>query len=204
MEQNTSNAIYNLMQKLVDKLDNISEKISENKNKELSHIITKNNSELIDLINKTMRNQSNLKKTSLDIEKRIIDSIKIKKTVPSTNNYTEYSVFGKETSYKPKFVLLTLLSLVIVWSTIKYVPSYLMQRSSLKKEKKEFQFFYNYVYLNQFKNLENTTADKFLKRIQQKDTILINEFNSLYDAYQKEIRKQQLKKELKSLDKNDR
>ena len=92
-------------------------------------------------------------------------------------------------------------SIVIIWSSIKYVPSYLSENSILKKEKEDYQFFYKYVFLNQFKNSKTTSVDLVLKKIQQKDTVLIKEYKLLYDTYQNEIRKIQIKKELKSLEK---
>lgn len=204
MDEKVSKAIFSLMQNVVDKLDAISKDINNKSNTDISETILNSNDVLKDLISKVLSNQSKLNQTNLDIEDRISESIAGNKIMPSTNNYTEYSLIGKEAYFKPRILVIILFSLVIIWSSIKYIPSYLSQQSLLNKEKEEYQYFYNYVYLNQFKNSGEITADKFLNRIKQKDTLLFNEYNVLMSTYQNEMRKKQLTEELRSLHKNDR
>jgi hypothetical protein len=201
MDENTSNAIFNLMQNVVDKLDNIAEKVNKKGDTEISDVIIKNNNELKNLVARSLNNQNKIIQSNLEIESRIVESVEKNQTSPSVNNYAEYSVFGSKSHFKPLSLGLMLFGLILIWSSIKYLPSYINDRSFLKKEKEDYQFFYNYVYLNQFKNSRNVTADEFLKRIQEKDTLLINEYNTLLNTYKKEIKKQQLKEELKSLEK---
>ncbi|NJB82809.1 hypothetical protein [Wenyingzhuangia aestuarii] len=203
MDENTSKAVFNLMQKVVDKLDHISNKVDVEIDTELSNIIIKESNDLKKLIMGSVINQSKVNNFSINTSKQIINSIEKNKTPPVTNNYSEYSILGSQFRYKPWVSIVIIFSLVIIWTSIKYIPSYLTERSSLKKEKEEYQIFYNYVYLKQLKNTEIPNARKTLETIKKKDTILIKEYHVLLSNYEKEIRKQQLQEELISLENND-
>lgn len=204
MEENTNKAIFTLMQKVVDKLEAISKDVNNKDHVELSDIILKKDSETKELISKTINNQAILNKTNLDVENRIIDSIIKNRITPSVNNYTEYSLLGSKSHFKPKVLILILFSLVLIWSSLKYIPTYFIENGSLNNEKEEYELFYNYVYLKQFKNDEPNIAGETLKKIKQKDSLFMKEYNTLLNTYKREIRKQELKEELNSLDNNDR
>lgn len=197
MDENANKAIFNLMQIVVDKLEAISKDVNKNDHRKLNK-----NNETHELISKTISNQT---QTNLDIENRIISSIVEHKTSPSiTNNYAEYSFFGSKSHFKPKTLIIILFSLVIIWSSLKYIPTYVTENSSLNKEREEYQLFYNYVYLKQFKNDKIISANEILKKVRQKDSLFMKEYNALLNNYQNEIRKEELKEELNSLDNNDR
>ena len=68
----------------------------------------------------------------------------------------------------------------------------------------QYELFYEYVSLKQFKEGEINIADEILKKIKQKDSLFIKEYRTLSNTYKREIRKQELKEELNSLDNNDR
>ena len=204
MDQNTTTAIFNLMQNVVDKLDSLSQDMKNKEDSELNDIIVKNSNEIKVYLKKSIDNQTNLAKQNLVVENRIIESIEKNRTTPSINNFTEYNLFGSKSHFKPLSLVLIAFTLVLVWSSIKYLPTYFSNKSALTREKEDYELFYNYVYLNQFKSSETVTADKFLKRIQDKDTLFLKEYNTLLKTYQKEVKKQQLKEELKSLENNDR
>lgn len=203
MDENTSKAIFNLMQKVVDKLDAISKDVNKEDKTELSDVITKENKKLKELMEITISNQSVIGQKNLNSKKEIINSIKESVAVPNVNNYTEYSLLGSKSHYKPNTLIIILFSFVTIWSSIKYLPSYFTEKSLLSKEREEYQLFYNYVYLKQFKENEINIADETFKKIQQKDSLFMNEYYSLLRTHQREIRKQELKKELNSLDNND-
>lgn len=204
MDQNTTNAIFNLMQNVVDKLDTISQDLKNKDDKELNDIIIRNSNEIKVYLKKTINNQAELADQNLVSEGKIIEYMEKKISTPSIKNYTEFNLFGNKSHFKPSSLVLLAFSLVLVWSSIKYLPNYFSNNSLLTREKEDYELFYNYIYLNQFKSTEIFTADKILKRIQDKDTLFLKEYNTLLKTYQKEVKKQQLKEELKSLGNNDR
>ncbi|CAM3132918.1 hypothetical protein [Flavobacterium frigoris] len=201
MDENISNAILNLMQNVVDKLDDLDQKLRDNGSSKLPDYVQKNNDELKNLVVKIQNDQSKLIKDNLDFESKIIKYFESRENPPSTSNHVEYSLFGRESYLKPKALLVSLLCFATLWSSFKYLPSYYMERSNLKKEKENYQFFYNYVNLNQFINSKNTMASDLLQKTKNKDSTVINDYNALLSTYEKEMKKQQLKEELKSLEK---
>jgi hypothetical protein len=199
MDQNTTNAIFNLMQNVVDKLDNISQNLNTSKGTELDEI-NKSNSEIKELLTKSMGVQDSFFEKKQDLENRIVHSLEKQKAPPITNSYIEYSFFGRESSFKPRTMIIVLFGLVLTWSSIKYLPPYFNAKSILKKEKEDYKLFYDLVYLNQYKNGEEITADAFLNKIKAKDEELIKEYNALFKSYKNEMRKRELEDELKTLD----
>jgi hypothetical protein len=204
MEQNTTTAIFNLMQNVVDKLDALSENLKGKEDNDLKDMLVESSNEIKISIKKAISNQTSLAQIIQTSEGKIIELFEENKTAPSVNNYTEYNLIGSKSHFKPLSLLLVAFALVVVWSSIKYLPSYFNESSLLSKEKEDYELFYNYVYLQQFKKSEIITADVFLKRIQDKDTLFLKEYNALLETYQKERKKQQLKDELKSLESHDR
>ncbi|MEZ7515361.1 hypothetical protein [Flavobacterium frigidarium] len=204
MEQNTTTAIFNLMQNVVDKLDTLSENLKGKKDNELKDMLAESSNEIKVGLKKAISNQTSLVQIIQTSEGKIIESFEKNKTIPSVNNYTEYNLIGSKSHFKPLSLLLFAFALVVVWSSIKYLPSYFNESSLLSKEKEDYELFYNYVYLQQFKKSKTITADSFLKRIQDKDTLFLKEYNALLKTYKKERKKQQLKDELKSLESHDR
>jgi predicted DNA-binding ribbon-helix-helix protein len=203
MDENTNKAIFTLMQKVVDKLEAISEDVNNKDKTELGDIIKKSNIAITELVTEIIKTQSKFLQTSSVIRDEVINYIKENKITPNVNSYTEYSLLGSKSHFKPKALILMLFSLVIIWSSLKYIPTYFIKNGSLSKEKEEYKLFYNYVYLKQFKNDEPNIAGEILKRVKQKDTLLMKEYHILLNTYQREIRKQELKEELNSLDNND-
>lgn len=200
MDQNTTNAIFNLMQNIVDKLDNISQNQTTNKGSELN-AMTNSCLELKDFITKSSTVQHSFLENYKNLENRIKElSEKSNKNV-ITNNYKEFSLFGKESSFKPVTMIIILFCLVITWSSIKYLPSYFNEQSVLKKEKEEYQFFYQYTYLNQFKYTDKTTANTILKKIKENDEGIIKDYHILLQTYTREQRKRELEEELQKLKK---
>jgi hypothetical protein len=203
MEENTNNAIFTLMQKVVDKLDTISKDVNNIDQTELSHVFSEENEKLKNLIETTISNQHVLDQKILS-KKEIDDSIKENAVTPNVNNYTEFSLLGSKSHFKPKTLIIMLFSLLIIWSSIKYLPSYFMEKSSISKAKEDYQIFYNYFYFKEFEKNKNAAANEILKKIIQKDPIFMEEYQTLLSTYQREIKKQELKEQLNALDNNDR
>ena len=204
MEENTNTAIFTLMQKVVDKLDAISKDVNKKDQTELGDIIKKTNVQITKLVPEIIKTQSKLLLASSDISEEVSSCLKENKTTSTVNNYTEYSLLGSKSHFKPKSLIIMFFSLVTIWCSIKYLPSYFTEKSSLSKEREEYLVFYNYVYLKQLNNDKIINANEILKKVQQKDTLFMKEYHSLLSTYQREIRKQELKEELNLLDNNDR
>ena len=204
MEENTNKAIFTLMQKVVDKLDAISKDVNKKDQTELVDIVKKTNVAITALVTDMFNSQTKLLQTSSDISDEVSSCLKENKITPTVNNYAEYSLLGSKSHFKPWVIGVFFFCLVTIWCSIKYLPSYFIEKSSLSKAKEDYQIFYNYVYLKEFKNDKNTIANETLKKVQQKDTLFMKEYHTLLNTYQREIRKQELKEELKLLDNNDR
>lgn len=200
MDQTTTNAIFNLMQNIVDKLDNISQNQNTNKGSELN-AMTNSYIELKELITNSITVHNSFLENYKNIENRIIELSKNSNRNVITNNYKEFSLFGKESSFKPVRVIIILFCLVLTWSSIKYLPSYFNEKSLLKREKEEYQFFYQYTYLNQFKYTDKTTANTILKKIKENDEGIIKDYHILLQTYTREQRKRELEEELQKLKK---
>lgn len=74
MEQNTTTAIFNLMQNVVDKLDAISQDLEGKGDNELKDILAENSNELKLRIKKVIENQSGLAQAIQSSEEKIIQS----------------------------------------------------------------------------------------------------------------------------------
>ncbi|MCD8428631.1 hypothetical protein LNJ06_00310 [Tenacibaculum finnmarkense genomovar ulcerans] len=203
MDENTSKAIFTLMQKVVDKLDAISKEINEKDQIEISNAIMKDSDAIKKAILLVLENQVKLKEGIVGFKNKITSVISENRITPSVTNNTEYNLIGSKSHFKPKILIFMLFSLVIIWSSLKYIPSYFIENSSLNHQKEEYQLFYNYIYLKQFKNDEIISAKEILKKVKEKDSLFMNEYNILLNTYTREIRKKKLKEELNSLNNND-
>ncbi|PNW27213.1 hypothetical protein [Formosa algae] len=203
MDENTNNDIFVILQKVLDKLKNISEN-TQNNNVKTNEIHTRNNEGVSEVLSRVVKNLMLTDRLIESSRNKIIETVEENKTTPNVNNYKEYSLFGSKSHFKPLTLIIILYSLVIIWSAFKYLPPYLTEISTLKKEREEYKFFYDFMYLNQFKENGKTTANDVLTKYRQKDALLKNEFNSLLNTYNKEIRRQELEEELKSLENDGR
>jgi len=202
MDENTNNDIFVIMQKVLDKLKNISED-STKSNKESENIHIRRHLELGEEFDKIYRLVKLAHRLILDSENKIINTIEKNKTTPNANNYTEYSLFGNKSHFKPWILVAFFFGLTTIWCSIKYLPSYLTEKSLLSKEREEYQLFYNYVYLKHFKKDELNVANDILKKIKQKDTLFMKEYHTILNNHQRQIKKQELEEELKSLENDD-
>jgi len=187
MDENTNNAIFNLMQKVVDKLDEIFEKLNQKKeaksNEPHSNINDEINTKLLEIINY----QKITLKRYLLLDKKISDSLKTKNNLKNK----EYYLIDKNDFIKPRMIFLILFALITIWSSFKFIPKYFLEKSNLKKDKRAYELFYNYVYLKQFESSVKTSADIILEKIYQNDTVFITEYNLLLKTHQKQVKKNQ-------------
>lgn len=202
MEENTQNALFNLMQNVIDKLDVIEVKIQDN-NPILKNFLERKNNEITILLENQTSNQTKLLNACKNSEKRLESTIKLNKPTPSQNNYIEYSLIGNNSRIKPWILLSVLFSLTTIWCSIKYLPSYFLDRSEIMQKQNEYKTFYNYTFLKEFEGNKQTRADNILSKIKKSDSALTREYNKLFNTYSIEIQKKELKKKLKALEKND-
>lgn len=202
MDTNTENAIYHLMQNVIDKLNIIENKINEKVNLKTDEKKSTEIEELNAIIEHSVSSiEKSLKASQQQITKILMSINERVNVVPNVNHYKEFSLFGKQTNVKPKRVYFAIICLVIVWFSIKYLPKYYIEHSQLKKDKIVFQTFYEYTFLNQFSNSKTITADEILKKIKIKDTLLMKDYNKLYRDFSIEMRKRELEKALQNLEK---
>ncbi|WP_373941424.1 hypothetical protein OEG92_17380 [Polaribacter sejongensis] len=112
-------------------------------------------------------------------------------------------MFGKDTPFSSKLLLITIAFIFIASSGFKYIPIYLTENSAIKTERDEYELFYQYVFLDAYsknnkisKNIVSTLND-----IQQKDTVLLQYVHKLSKQYNTQLQKEALEKQLENLDK---
>lgn len=200
MDDATEKAIYNLMQNIIDKLDTIQKDIITKSEPDVEDKFKKVASELKELIFKSIKAQKDFIKESQNTAvHHITQSIEENKAIPSVNNYKEYSLLGSKSNFKPKSIAWLFIGLVFIWSSVKHLPDYFMEYSELKKDKKNYELFYEFVFLNEFQNAKNITADKRLEDIQNRDSLFLNEYERLSKTYKKEMKRRELQKQLNQL-----
>lgn len=200
MAENNDDIILNLMQNISDKLEDISINLGKSKAPEIDKnlvLIQENN------IKDILKNQESLK-SSLNVSKdNFKEVIKENPTVVNQNYKSEYMLFGKDTPFTSKLLLSLIFVLLISYPIFKYIPQYLTENSSIKKDRDNYELFYNYVFL-QTATKNNGTAEhlqKTLERIKSRDTVIINQIDLLNDEFRKQLKKESLEAELKKLDK---
>ncbi|UMB59984.1 hypothetical protein MHL31_12980 [Lutibacter sp. A80] len=197
MENNNNEAIFNLMQNVVDKLDEISEKNEGDKNpipdltslEKLSKEVEKIRLQQDSILKEINKSKQEISKSTI-LDKRPIE----------TNNY-KYIMFGKDSPLNTRFLFYIIFFIAISWSGIKYLPPYFSAHSELKQDKDNYELFFNYLYLKEVASENNGTQKMkiILDKIKKGDDKLLKEYNSLFTRYQKQLRKQELENELKKL-----
>jgi len=187
MDKKDIDAIYNLMQNVVDKLSSLSNKIeleSQKANKpEIQNILKK-------------------QETTIGYLVHISDSLEgADKTKKETvNNHNEYILFGKESAMNNR-LLFTLASLIIIaWLGFKFLVPVIIEQDKIKLENKNYRIMHDYLYLKDIRGEDaNQSIDGLMKQIQTQDTIFLNEFRTMLTEHKTIQRRMQLENELKQL-----
>lgn len=191
MDNNTSKAIFNLMQKVVDKLDDISDKINQKEEINFTDINAKNDDKISNRLGTIIKNQKIIQETNLKLKNKIFTVINAKTTFKEKNKDDGYYLIDKNAFIKNRMILLVLFGTITIWCTFKFIPKYFLEKSTLKKDKWAYELFYNYVYLKQFENSKNITADLILEKIYQNDSVFIEKYNLLLKTHQNQVKKNQ-------------
>ncbi|MDD7914093.1 MULTISPECIES: hypothetical protein [Polaribacter] len=225
------NYLLKLMQNVVDNLDRISNKIdqlnndnNEDKLNSISNKIdivnNKNHGIKLESLNKKIleiseelkrifKNSNNevLNKKKLEvslekISKNLEKTIQNHKTPINNSIKKEIIIFGKDSPFTSKLLLISIICLLIFSYGFKYIPPYLKERNTNQLEIKNYQNFYNYLYLLYYKDdgkLDNQYS-RLLNKIKQNDSAITKEYNQLFNMYNKSIKKKELEKQLKELE----
>lgn len=202
MDSNSENAIYHLMQNIIDKLDAMENNIHQKEKDKYLKISFDSMGELQTFIENFFKEQLDLfKNSNEELFVKLITTIEKNKITPSVNNYKEYSIFGNQSSFKPRQLIYGIIGITILWFSFKYLPGYYIKYSTLNKEKIVFQTYYEYSFLKQFSKSDKISAEEVYTKIKNNDTLIMNEYNMLLKDYSKEIKKRELERQLKSLEK---
>ena len=196
MSKSSEEIILALMQNVSDKLDTISNEISQIKPKNKKETLPSESN----LLNEILNNQKIIYSYLSTSKNQPVDKLKV---TPVTNkNYkTEYIVFGKDTPFSSRLLLILIAVVLISIPVFKHLPTYINERSTLKKERDTYRLFYNSEFLKSFDqekvipyNIVNT-----LNLVKSRDSAFINELEILNDKYSTYLKKEELKAELKKL-----
>jgi hypothetical protein len=202
MDSNSENAIYHLMQNVIDKLDTIENNIHQKEKDKYFKISFDSMGELQTFIEDFFKEQLDLFKNSNEgLFINLNSSLEKNKTPPSINNYKEYSIFGNQSNFNPKQLIYLVIGITILWFSFKFLPIYYIEHSTLKKEKLVFQTYYEYTFLKQFSKSDKISAEEVYTKIKNNDTIIMNEYKMLLKEFSKEIKKRELERQLKNLEK---
>lgn len=202
MDSNSENAIYHLMQNIIDKLDAMENNIHQKEKDKYLKINFETMGKLEDGIESFFKAQLiQFENSNKELSTKLNTSLENNKSTPSINNYKEYCIFGNQSSFKPRQLIYGIIGITILWFSFKYLPGYYIKYSTLNKEKIVFQTYYEYSFLKQFSKSDKISAEEVYSKIKNNDSLIMNEYKMLLKEYSKEIKKRELERQLKSLEK---
>ncbi|MDD7915476.1 hypothetical protein [Polaribacter ponticola] len=206
MADNNEDMIIHLMQTVSDKMEDLSSIIDSGFKKANK---PPQKDERIDSVSKSIEilkieiseNKEQFFKAQNAYHNQLKNTLKnYKHTSPQITN-NEYVLFGKDTPFTSRKLVVVILLLTLTLNAMKYVPDYINDRSDLKLEHNAYQNFYDYMFLLQIKN-KNDLANEFtnlLSKFRNNDPAILKQLNELKKEHVKQVRKLSLEKELKSL-----
>lgn len=209
-----------LMQSVADKMDAFS------KNKKTDGIETKEKNTVLEDLKKELNNHyknisdtitkllkaSQINASELENKETSIKINAILKTLTDYINKDEARVhihkkqiilFGKDSSLTTKSFLLMVGILIILVSSLKYLPPFFDHFSNVKKERDTYQIFYRYHYLRFIKESNNQALENIenqLKLIQNQDSSFMQNYNDMEEWLKKDLQIKSLKDQLKEIE----
>lgn len=187
MDKKDIDAIYNLMQNVVDKLDNISNKIeSENQNKnepEIQNILKKQDTTIGYLIhlNDGLENRN-------------------KEKTETANNYNEYVLFGKDSTMNNRLLFILASFILIAYLGFKFLAPVIIEKGELESQNANYQIMYEYLYLKGLRNEPiKYSIEQIAKQIRSRDAIFLEEYDKMVSEDKMIKRRIELETELKKL-----
>lgn len=199
MENSQEQMIINLMQNLVDSTEKISDDI-QSRDEKIQLLISENYKAQTDKIVENLKLNAKLyQEKSIESNEILFEKLEHQKPTSSINNHKHYSLFGEKSTLKTKQIILILFGLIFIWGFLRYIPEYYIEHSQLKKDKEDYQLFYEYIFFNQFENQESVNANQILKDIQKRDSLIMKRYGDLKSQYKKENKILELVKQIDSL-----
>jgi len=222
-EEKAIKSVTFLMQNVVNKLDDISKKIDSQKldksteetyqkisadSDKKSEIILKEIDVIKQGLNKPI-DLAEIESSLTDLRQGInnmdasFQKVLEKKPDSVTTHNKSVTVFGDDATFSVKTLFILLAFTIICWSAIKFLPSYFSERSELEKEK---QLYYDYYKFNYYLNFEQEDKkginymEKILDAIESNDSLFVKKYEELQISCSNELKKKELKKQLKQLD----
>lgn len=209
-----------IMQNVADKMDALS------KNKKTEGTETKEKNTVLEEIKKGLDNHyknisdvmTKLVKTSQNNSSEVVDketSLKIDDILKTLTDYVnkdearvhihkkQIILFGKDSSLTTKSFLLMVGILIILVSSLKYLPPFFDHFSNVKKERDTYQIFYRYHYLRFIKESNNQALENIenqLKLIQNQDSSFMQNYNDMEEWLKKDLQIKSLKDQLKEIE----
>jgi len=187
---NNEEILLNLMQNVSDELEHIEKKINDlERSKEKDDELFEKQRNLL---------AGNLNATNTMLSKVLAEN----PPIVNHTHHTQYTVFGKDTPFSSKMLLILIASLLLLIPLIKYVPPYMNERSTIAKERDDYKLFYEYVFYRNFEADQSIPKDlqQMLKNIETGDTTYTNYVNRLSRKYENYLKKEDLKAQLKKLE----
>ncbi len=184
MENNDIDAVYNLMQKLVDSNTDILNKLQSN--------VKDNQDEFIEKLAEKL--DAIIHYLSTDHEKLIstIDRIK----TPTK----QYMLFGKDSPLNTRFLFILVSLVFIFWYGFKYVSPEIVNSKRAAIELQSHRIMMDYLFLKEYE--KGRKSNRFLElyqRIEQNDQNVFKDYMLLKTKHEKEMKIQELNNQIKSL-----
>lgn len=190
--------VLSLMQNVSDKLDDISSNLKELNQTGLNKKEAESNEEyLTAVIREIYSSQQEISSKIIREQKRQIEKIE-----PTIDNTRQFFIFGKDTSITSKGILIIIFLMIIFSNSIKHIPSYLNERSEIKKERNEYKQVFDFLFLYHHDDKDGyaTRLSNLLKDSKNKNPVFVNKLKLLRKKHDKSLKKKELKEQLKKLD----
>ena len=190
--------VVGLMQNVLDKLNTISKQIDQNESAKVEISVEKSE-EVKDVLSGQLTINNNLTEMKEELKK----SISKNKPILNQNYKSDYILFGKDSPFSSKLLLILIAVILMSIPAFKYIPKYLNQASELKEQRDTYKLFYDSFLLSSFDKTGKVPTEIFtlMEKIESRDTVFINYVDRLSIRYKHHLRKVELKAELKSLEK---
>ncbi len=146
MEEEDDKYIETLMDNVSRDLDKIIHK--------LDHLESnKSNLKETELIESISKSQEEIRAVITTSENSLKSVINEKKSIINQHYRAEYVMFGKDSPFSSKLLLVLICTILISIPIFKYIPPFIIEKSDLKKERDDYKLFHNFVLLRLLKNL---------------------------------------------------
>ena len=185
MENNDIDAIYNLMQKLIDSNNHILKKLDS----------------LVEKENATANSQLEIKIDSI-IKYLVSQQSKLlaamNEKAPSIHK--EFILFGKDSPMGTKFFFVIVSIIAIAWLGFKYVSPELLNSEQDKTELQNYRMTADYFILKEFeKGKTNNSLLEIYNSIEKRESKVMKDYSDLKTKYEKSMKIKELENQINRL-----